>query len=44
MIPNTRPIIYILDGIVEFITAIMIVRRTVCVHKRAQVGPIGDPV
>ena len=43
-IPIIRPIIYILDGIVVFIIAIIIVRRTVYMLKRALVGPIGDPV
>ena len=43
-IPNTRPTISIVVGIVLFIIAIMIVRRMLEVHMRAEHGPAGAPV
>jgi len=42
--PNTRPTIYRIDGIILFTIAAMIVRRMLEVHMRAELGPAGDPV
>ena len=42
--PNTRPTIYSEDGIILFMIAVMIVRRMLEVHMRAEHGPAGDPV